>query len=184
MELFGDFNYDAETSLYNFDVTRVVDWKAADEVLRVVGEHLDQKGNHRVESITIKNLKLKRFPRGLGRFFPNLGAVVIKGCGLANISKNDFKGLGNLQILELDYNEIRALPEDVFGETPAIEILSLGHNKIEFELIDHRLLESLHNLNAINLEENADIDDIYILEDGEIQGQDHNDSGIFLGFLN
>lgn len=161
MELFGNFCYDEESTFYNFNVTRVVNWKAADEVLRIVGEHLEENFNENVESVTFSSLRMNRFPRGIGGFFPNLKVLTIINCGIKRITKNDLMGLGNLQELVMDGNEITTLPSGLFDEIPAIDTISLSDNKIKVELIDAYILDSLHNLNFINFNGNINIDGIY-----------------------
>ena len=169
MELFGDFQFNEESTFYEFIVKRVINWKAGDEVFRVIGEHIEDNDNKNVESLTISFLMMNRFPRGIGRFFPNLRNLSIEGCGMKSINKFDFIGLGNLQQLALDGNNLTTLPEDLFKETPLLERISLSDNKIKFELIDACVLDSLNNLSFVNFIGNVNIDEIYTNDDHQLE---------------
>lgn len=167
MELFGEFKFNEESTFYEFIVTRVINWKAGDEVFRITGDHIEENINENVESLTVSFLMMSRFPRGIGRFFPNLRNLSIEGCGLKSINKNDLIGLENLQQLALDGNEITTLPEDLFQETPLLEKISLSDNKIKFELIDACVLDSLKYLKLVNFIGNVNIDKLYTTEEDD-----------------
>lgn len=159
MEIFGDFKYEAKTSVYKFIVSRVITWTFYGEVLRVVGDHVEGKTSKDVDAISISSIELKRFPRLIGRFFPNLKAMTINSCGLKGIEKSDLLGLTSLTQLTLNGNEITELPNDLFHATPQLEAVSFYGNQIEF--IGANIFDFLPHLTYANFKLNVNIDDCF-----------------------
>ena len=111
------------------------------------GIHLAGKTNIDVEALLISSTQVEYFPKGLPTTFPSLTNVEIDNCGLKEISRKDFEGLGNLKYLSLSYNELKALPNDLFVETPKLRWIYINCNKIErlsskiFDPLDKTSLE-------------------------------------------
>lgn len=171
MELFGSFKFDERSKVYKFMVTRLVNWKTADNiVLRVIGDHLEDYTNDEVEAISFTDMQIDRFPRHIHRFFPNLKVVTMNSCGLRSITKLDLMGLKNLRQLTMNGNNIISLPGNLFDETPKIETLSFYGNKIEF--IDSNIFNSLRGLKYANFKMNVSIDACYKSEGNGITLRD------------
>ena len=132
MEFFGYFNFEEKTEIYKFNVIRVVNSKAGDGVLRVVGDHIADWTNKDVDAVLISNIGLNYFPRLIGQFFPNLKTLNVNSCGINRITRFDFTDLPNLEQLMMNGNKITALPDGVFEETPVLEAISFYGNRIEF----------------------------------------------------
>jgi Leucine-rich repeat (LRR) protein len=162
MELFGTYTIDEKSQSYKFNVTRISAWKTEvlrSYVLRVEGEHIGDRTNECVESITFSNLELQRFPRHLNTFFPNLKTIVISSCGIKTLTKDDLPGLTNLKNLTLNGNEISLLSDDLFEEVPELEAVSFYSNKIEF--VGSKIFDKLKKLTYANFKMNASIDACY-----------------------
>lgn len=159
MELFGEFKYEERSEVYKCNVTKVINWKVGNGVLRTVGEHIEDRTNENLEAISFRELKIERFPRQLELFFPNLKALTINSCGLQSIQRSDLKGLSQLKQLTLNGNEISSLPDDLFDDTPGIETISFYGNTIRF--IGMNTLKALRNLQYANFKMNSNIDDCY-----------------------
>lgn len=97
MELFGIFNYEATQDVYKCNVTRVINWKVDEEILRTVGDHQEDKTNDNLAAISFKNLIIERFPRRLETFFPNLKTLTINSCEPPKIGFNRTKQLKTTQ---------------------------------------------------------------------------------------
>lgn len=159
MELFGDYKYEEKQNIYKYNVNRVISWKFDKKVMRVAGEHADDRTNDDVKAISFFDIKIDRFPRGIEAFFPNLKALTINSCGLKHIRKADLKGMTKLKQLTLNGNDISVLPEDLFDESPQINTISFYGNKIKF--IGPDIFDSIPNLKYANFKMNANIDVCY-----------------------
>ena len=121
------------------------------------GIHLAGKTNIDVEAFWISGTQVEYFPRGLPTIFPRLTNVQVDGCGIKEISRKDFEGLGNLKILDLCNNELKSLPNDLFVETPKLHWIYIDDNKIE--RLSSQIFDPLDktNLEAFWLGENPSI---------------------------
>lgn len=156
MELFVTYKYEERSNVYKCNVTRVIKWKFGKGVLRVAGDHFEGKTNDDVEEVLFRDLKLENFPRLLNYFFPNLNAVTITNCDLQSVVKSDLHGLKHLKQLSLNGNKISSLHNDLFEDTPNVEIISFYGNRLEF--IGQHLLDSLDHLQSANFKMNDNID--------------------------
>lgn len=162
MEIFGEFSFEATKNIYKFNVIRVINWKVDNKVLRIVGDHFEDKSNEDVDEVSFKDINIKRFPRRIDSFFPNLKALTINCCGLKSIKKSDLKGLSRLKQLTFNGNKISSLPDYLFESTPAIETISFYGNRIQF--IGLNTLDMLRNLTYANFKMNVNIDVCYKTE--------------------
>lgn len=71
------------------------------------------------------NKKVKYLPKNLGETFPNLTVLDAGWCSIKVITKENFKGLAQLQVLALAYNKIEKIDDDTFDHIPAISIIAL-----------------------------------------------------------
>lgn len=72
------------------------------------------------------NKKLEHLPENLGEKFPNLLILFAGYCSIREISKESFRGLGNLRFLDLEKNKIERIDDDTFDFIPAVERIDLG----------------------------------------------------------
>lgn len=123
------------------------------------GPHLPDRSDDDVRGIALANCKFQAgFPRDLTEKFPNLDHLAVNG-GLSEISKEDLAGYANLRFLDLQGCEITSLPDDLFVNTPNLEVVYFSHNHIAS--IGRNLLEPLKNLKYIDLRGNVHIDAVY-----------------------
>ena len=95
------------------------------------GIHEIGKTNIDVEALTINDTQIEYFPRRLSTTFPILINVQVDNCGLKEIARKDFEGLGHLIVLQLTGNELKSLPNDLFVETPKLQWIFFNNNKIK-----------------------------------------------------
>ena len=118
-----------------------------------------------VEGLWIIDNKAEYFPRGLPTIFPILINLQLENCRLKEISSKDFEGLDNLMVLDLNHNEIKSLPNDLFVETPKLQFIYFNNNKIE--RLSSKILDPLNkkNLKQFWLGENSSIS-VYFAKGG------------------
>lgn len=115
-----------------------------------------------IDRIWFEHSNIDYFPGGLSGFH-NLTHVMINGCGLKHITKEDLKGLKHLKDLHLPGNEIESLPSDLFEYTGDLEVIDLDSNKIV--TINSNILDPLKRLKVFNLRCNPNIDYNYVSTD-------------------
>lgn len=71
------------------------------------------------------NKKVKYLPMNLGETFPNLTVLDAGWCSIKVITKENFEGLAQLQVLSLSYNKIEKIDDDTFDHIPAVSIIAL-----------------------------------------------------------
>jgi Leucine-rich repeat (LRR) protein len=110
-----------------------------------------------VTSIIFRSCNLAKFPDGeiLLDVAKDLTYLQLPGCHLTKVTREDLRGLGNLQTLFMRYNEIEQLPKGLFDFTPNLEFISFHSNKIKD--IDADILDPLKKLKFFNLMDNATI---------------------------
>ena len=151
---------------YTCKVLNTIKFKPGTRIASYRGIHAAGKTNIDVEGLLIRHSPIIHFPRGLSKFFPKLTHVKIENCGLTEISRTDFEGLGNLKYLSLSYNKLRSLPNDLFVETPKLLWIYFDRNQIEslsskiFDPLDIRKIKDFF------LSENANIDRRYVRRRG------------------
>lgn len=91
---------------------------------------------------------VKRMPRGLGFFFPEIEAIYIVNCGLEHISSDDLQGLPNLKVLDLINNNLRVLESDLFKYNPLVKSFSVAENPIKH--VGHNIFHSLLSLSTVS----------------------------------
>ena len=77
---------------------------------------------------------------------------------IEEISSDDLRGLSYLEYLNLSYNKLKSLPNDLFVETPNLQRIHFQGNKIE--RLSSKIFEPLHkkNIKYFFLAENCTID--------------------------
>jgi len=133
------------------------------KVFRVTGKHVKGKTNIDVQCIMFLKKDLKGVPQNLKHFFPNLDMLMMRECGIETLKKDDLKELSQLKVLFCDGNFIKSLPDDVFDETPLLEMVSFQRNKIEH--IGPKTFSSLKLLQLADLMLNVNFDRIMLFNE-------------------
>lgn len=123
-------------------------------------EHQEQKTNDEIASLSFIKSRLKFLPRRLDNNFPNITKLSILKCGLKSITREDLKGLEELETLNLLNNLLKKLPNDLFVHTIHPTYISFFANKLD-ELSSEVLKPIFNGLQYANFLENANIDVIF-----------------------
>lgn len=75
------------------------------------------------------NKGISFLPVDVYKIFPHLVDMSAAGCSLKSISKENFRGLRELQLLLLYQNEIESFAADTFEDLTSLEELDLGEKK-------------------------------------------------------
>lgn len=125
-------------------------------VTSVTGNHT--QGNSNINVLAIA-LSTQPFPNGaptnLESFFPNLTVFSMSSTALAQFSRSDIAPFFNLRALILFNNQLRALESDLFVDTPSVEYINLGSNRLRH--LGPNVFTHL-NLVTLRLNENDCID--------------------------
>lgn len=97
----------------------------------ITGDFSEGKSETDINAVSFENTTVHYFPLGLGEIFPNLIYIRIIGCGLKEISRGDFKGLVNLDSIQLPLNELSMLPDNLFDDLPRLKNIGFRCNEIE-----------------------------------------------------
>ena len=84
--------------------------------------------------------------------FPNVVYIIVAKTSLEVLKPEFFKNAHNLEVIKITNNLIFKLTGNNFVETPKLEYLYLGHNKIE--IIDSDAFKGLKNLKGLYLQGN------------------------------
>lgn len=74
----------------------------------------NKKETENVEALKFAYNQIFTIPDGIDKYFPKLKAFTIYYSRLRTIASEDFKNLTNLEFLNLNYNEIDVLEENLF----------------------------------------------------------------------
>lgn len=121
------------------------------EEMKIKKETCDSNCKIQIESLNFR-LTTKHLPKGIGRNFPNLLALVCSNTGLTQIERKDFFGLSALSVLRLSKNQITSIVLDVFKHSEYLEIIYLDSNQISS--IDDGAFNSLTHLQELHLQNN------------------------------
>jgi len=117
------------------------------KVSSIKGNHLEGKNNQDVKKIKIKG-EFDYLPSNIGAHFPNLETADASHENIKSIRRENFKFMGKLKVLYVDYNQIFELNEDTFVDLINLEKLKLGGNEIRN--LPPKLLWKLKKLNEFN----------------------------------
>lgn len=101
------------------------------------------------------------FPRGLHQSFPNLLRLEINGCGLKVLNGIDLIGLEQLVSINLDSNNLRSLPSDLFVDMTSLKEISFEDNQLEFLRSDLLKQIEKNELTFVNFRNNTNIDEFF-----------------------
>lgn len=74
------------------------------------------------------NEKISFLPVHVRESFPNLNGITAERCSIQSISKDNFRYLVDLKLLNLNSNRIESFDSDVFEHLTSLEELYLGMN--------------------------------------------------------
>lgn len=106
--------------------------------------------------IEIKNTTMNYFPKGIGKFFPNLKVLRVRNTKLKVIEKNDFKFMSKLEMIDISGQDLKNLDGNLFDYTPKLRFVYLSTNQLNH--IGFGLLEGLKQLQEAYFSFNACID--------------------------
>jgi len=95
--------------------------------------------------------------RGLTFFYlPLLSKLVMRNCGIHTIYKDAFRGLDQLKVLDLSYNQVgsSSLPVDLFAPLGQLTELDLSYNNLKQIVTEKDLFRTLQALTALDLSGN------------------------------
>jgi Leucine-rich repeat (LRR) protein len=78
----------------------------------------------------VKKLKIRSIPGNMGKFFPKLEVLNWTRGDLDSLVLKDLSQFPHLKDLQLSYNNIKVLPDNVFSNTPDLEFLAIDNNRI------------------------------------------------------
>lgn len=138
---------------YTCDEANVINSESETALSNVIGNHTSGKSDENVEALTVSDEKtLDRIPKNIGKFFPNILALLWTYGALTSITAEDLEQLPKLNILVLSHNKLVSLDESLFKHTPKLQLIEFNDNLIEHA--DKKLLTSLKQLESAEFLEN------------------------------
>jgi Leucine-rich repeat (LRR) protein len=101
------------------------------KVVSVFGDHNATKSNKDVLVFSNQFTKTTHLPQGIGLVFPRLTRFFVVASKLKFIARRNFVGLTRLRILDLRFNEIETIPDDVFLDLFSLEVLTMSGNQLK-----------------------------------------------------
>lgn len=146
---------------YTCVVTSAAAGKPNDVEKRFSGVHMAGMSDENVEAIKFEDVKFETFPRGLHKVFPKLTSLLIKNCGLKNVSRKDLAGLENLTGFGIFSNHLTTLPNDLFVDMQKLRNISFIDNKLEF--LSSKLLMPIvtNDLKYVDFRNNTNINSVF-----------------------
>ena len=93
------------------------------------------------------NKEVKFLPENIAESFPALTVYQVLSCSIRFVHGKHFKGLNQLENINLARNEIESIDEDSFQDLTKLEELFLDHNKIK--MMDPNWFQSLETLQLL-----------------------------------
>lgn len=101
------------------------------KLLSIYGEHNGTMTNDDVMVFSNMFAKSKYLPNGIAKMFPNLERFNVASSGVKFIFRKNFVGFKKLRTLDLRFNEIEVLQDDVFVDLFDLEVLTISGNVIK-----------------------------------------------------
>lgn len=147
-------NYVLTPILYScLNLNIEADTKSSEVVEAVSQNHLSGKTDEDVELFMKKDPKKMMFPKGIGKFFPNLTGITFINADLERITSDSLKFLPKLKFLLLAQNQLTVLPSDLFKYTTNLEYLHVGKNLITS--FGHNILKPIPKLKRLYIYDNV-----------------------------
>jgi hypothetical protein len=115
----------------------------------VEGSHLNAKSNSDVHGIWAENEKISFFPQELQKFHSNIKLIYILSSGLKELHQSDLKPFTQLEELNLSFNKIEIIDEDLFEFNSKLAYIHLAGNKIYH--INPDVFDNLNSLKSLRL---------------------------------
>lgn len=163
-----DLNCNFESMLFS-GVTRyacVIDTamitKPGININSIIGNHEELSNNECVEVVYFHDTVIEYLPRGFSKIFPNLKGLEVSRCNLKSLVFEDLKGLENLEMIYIRYNEtLNSLPSDLFIGMRALREISFEGNNLC--TVSSEIFKPLkkNKLTIVNFEDNSKINAYY-----------------------
>lgn len=101
------------------------------KILSIYGEHNATMTNDDVMVFSNMFAKSKFLPSGIAKMFPNLERFNVASSRVKFVFRKNFVGFKKLRTLDLRFNEIEVLPDDVFIDLFELEVLTISGNLIK-----------------------------------------------------
>lgn len=145
---------------YTCKVSALKVTKPGTVVKSFVGIHEEGKSNNDVSDLSITESSFENFPEGIAKIFPNLTNLNLWQCGLKRITTQDLIHFEHLELICLDRNNLKSLPNDLFVALPKVRWIYCCDNQIES--LSAKLLEPIKNeLIYVSFARNAKIDAVF-----------------------
>lgn len=112
-----------------------------------------------------KTFRLDLCQRNITKTFPNLNFLTFWGCGFEEISREDLKGLENLEYFNFGNNHLTTLPDELFADMKKLREVFFTRNKLE-RLTSKLLMPIKSTLEIATFEDNTRISDRFAIKKG------------------
>lgn len=111
--------------------------------------HLEGKINSDVRALRVESdaTRMKKLPKNIEGFFPNLEVLIWVYGNLMSITADDLKPFPEMKNLALWDNEIVSLDSDLFQHSPMLDVFHVTSNKIAN--VGHNVLANLNELREV-----------------------------------
>ncbi|CAG9807257.1 unnamed protein product [Chironomus riparius] len=123
-----------------------------DDELQFVGQHLNERFNNNVNSVSFNLCFITKVPRNLLNHFPNLHSLTICGSNLKVLNKDDLIKYRHFKSLNFDSNQIEFLPGDLFEGFENLEKVSFNNNNLR--VVEPTIFDGLKKLHNVDLNSN------------------------------
>lgn len=135
--------------------------------IKLNGKHKEGKTHNDVTLLDAEDIPLRFVPKNLLKQFPNLKCLSFYGCGIDELSRDDLKGLENLEYIDFAGNKLTALPDDLFADTTKVRFLYFNDNKLEW-MSSKILIPIKSSLELADFGANTKIDNYFDLKNQNI----------------
>jgi hypothetical protein len=124
-------------------------------------------GNHEVNKtekdvrgiyFNLHGKNLKKFPKKIERFFPNITLILIKGGNVSKLNGDEFRGFKNLENFNFENTQLEYVPGNLFSSNKKLKKIFFNDNQIKY--VGAELFDGLDKLVYIGFERNICVDDI------------------------
>jgi Leucine-rich repeat (LRR) protein len=120
--------------------------KSRDQIITSV-DHDDRYFNKSVTKIFVDSQIVNFMPVRIDKFMPNIKEVQIINSSLKAIDKFDLKAFRQLEFLNLPFNHLEELKNDLFVFVPKLRYAYFNNNRLK--VIGDRLFDTLENTNFL-----------------------------------
>lgn len=135
---------------------RVITSGNLDTLEGVSSNHLPGKSNKEVIGLYIRDQSIKVVPKDIAKLYPNINSLSLVNIDLKTIARSDFEPFPQLESLQIQYNFIDSLPNDLLQSTPKLKIVVFKGNHLRY--IGVNIFNNLPRLTVANFQKNPCID--------------------------